>query len=381
MTLFNKILVKNLESSKSYSKELEQAVKCSTSTISKYKNDPNGEVESFQLMLDIIRFMDEDREIEIVTDYAKHVNVNRQSARHVLEYLLCNRLLGEMDELLTRMEKETTNKQNKEYIKVYRIFYKRNANLMDADEQLAGLKSVKDKDPVLSILTKIGQCYAYYDKDHYKILLETVSGLESEINDIKEEYVKRALKAKYYEIMSFLSLWVMNDYNKALEYAAEVIKLNIGETYSAYANVIAGYSTFFTSYGTTKKHLEASRNLYGMIGRMEGVDFAIEALEMLDVHYKLKKGNSFVSKRNELYYKAINGMPIDDLEEHKSSIEEGFYLLIKGMTEDNTDLLMGSMIEYLGEGNGFYCNFAKNELLKRGFSNYVLEKLHKINVA
>ena len=113
MTLFNKILNKKLESSKTYSKELRQAVNCSQSTISKYKNEPNSEIDSFQGMLDIVRYMDEEKEYEIMTDYARHANPNKQTSRYMLEYMLCNRHLDEMDELLTRMEKETSSSLNK----------------------------------------------------------------------------------------------------------------------------------------------------------------------------------------------------------------------------------------------------------------------------
>ena len=381
MTLFNKILNKKLESSKTYSKELRQAVNCSQSTISKYKNEPDSEIDSFQGMLDIVRYMDEEKEFEIMTDYARHANPNKQTARYMLEYMLCNRLLDDMNELLTRMEKETSSSLNKEYIKVYRLQYNRHINLIDTDAQLEELKNVKEKDPVLKVLTKIIRCYAYYDKDHYKMLLEIVEGLLDEIEELKEEYIKKAFKAKYYEIMSFLNLWLLNDHAKAMECASIVIDLNVGKTYNAYAGFIAGYSNFFKSYKLTKKFLEDSKNTYGNIGRTEGVEFVEIALEMLDVHYKLKNNGSFIAKKNELYFKAINNIQIEDLEESKELLGEGFYLLIKGITEDNTDFLMGSMIEYLREGNGFYSNFAKNELLKRGYSEYILEKLHKINVA
>lgn len=378
MTLFNKILNKKLESCKS--KDIEKAANCSQGTVSKYKTKPNSEIESFQVMLNIVRYMDDKREYEIMTDYARHTDVNKQTARNMLEYLLCNRLLEEMDELLTRMENESTSALNKEYVKVYRLQYNRQINLIDTDKQLEDLRDVREKDDVLKVLTKLIRCYAYYDKDQDKMLLEVVDGLLSEIERLKEEYIKNSFKAKYYEIMSFLNLWVLNDHDKALECAGKVIEINIGETYIAYANFIAGYSNFFKSHNKAKFYLEQSRKTYQRIGRSEGVEFADVALEMLDVHYKLKKNDSFISKKNELYYKVVNNIKVVDLEKDKELLGEGFYLLIKGISENNTDYLMGSMIEYLREGNGFYSNFAKNELLKRGYSEYILEKLHKINV-
>ena len=211
MTLFNKILTKKLESDKSYSKELREAVKCSQSTISKYKNEPNSEIDSFQGMLDIVRYIDEDKEYEIMADYALHANPNKQTARYLLEYFSCNRMLDELNSLLTKMENESTNKQSVEYAKVYRLQYKRQTQSISSDDTLNELNKMKITDQALQVFADLIKCYCYYEKEYHLQALELAHLIEEEVSKIKERYLQNTLMAKFHEISSYISLWIHND--------------------------------------------------------------------------------------------------------------------------------------------------------------------------
>ena len=380
MTLFNKILTKKLEANKSYSQELRKAVNCAQSTISKYKNEPNAEVDSFQGMLDIVRYMDKEKEYDIMVDYAQHVNPNRQTARYMLEYFSCNRMINEMGVLLNKIEEEATNKQSLEYAKIYRLQYRRQTQDITAEELIEEINKAKVTDQTLKVFLDIIKCYCFYDKDYHLEALELTQKINVDLHGIKEKYLKNTLTAKYHEISSYISLWIHNDFEQAAHHANEVLNSELGYLYRGYAYFILGYSKFFNNYNESREYLEKSLTIYEMVNSKAGMSNAIDAIEYLDVFYnKRKDSNEYTNIRMKYYDMALHhNMLPDDFDSMVDQLGEEYYYLIKGVYENDCDSLMLSMIKYVKTGNAFFANFSRYELEKRGYNKMILNELHKI---
>lgn len=380
MTLFNKILTKKLESSKTYSQELRKAVNCAQSTISKYKNEPNAEADSFQGLLDIVRYMDKDKENEIMVDYAQHINPNRQTARYMLEYFSCNRMLSEMDTLLSKIESEATNKQSLEYAKVYRLQYKRQTQDITAEELINEIKNVKVTDHSLKVFLDIIKCYCFYDKDYHLEALELTHKIQKEVECVKEKYLKDTLTAKYHEISSYISLWIHNDFEQAAIHANNVLNSELGYLYRGYAYFILGYSKFFSNYDVSKEYLEKSLSIYEMVNSQAGMDNVRDAIEYLDVFYNKRNKSTDYNNISMMYYDmALHNKELpEEFDSLKDQLGEENYFLIKGVLEDDCDYLMLSMIKNVKTGNAFFANFPRYELEKRGYNQMILNELHKI---
>lgn len=380
MTLFNKILTKNLESSKTYSKELEKAVNVPRNTISDYKTKPNSEIENFQLLLNIVRYLDKDREYEIMADYARHSNPNRKTARYMLEYFSCNRMLTEMDSLLIRMEKEAKNKQSIEYAKVYRLQYRRQTQDISPEELITELNNIKVTDHTLTVFIDIIKCYCYYDKDFHMEALDLTYKIQKEVELVKEKYLKNTLTAKLHEISSYISLWIHNDFEQATIHANKVLDSELGYLYRGYAYFILGYAQFFSNYESSKENLEKSLSIYEMVDSKAGMQNVRDAIEYLDVFYdKRNESTDYKNISMKYYNMALHNQELPgEFDSLKDQMGEENYYLIKGVSENNCDYLMLSMIKNVKTGNAFFANFPRLELEKRGYNKMILDELHII---
>ena len=383
MSKLKKLIVKLTSNDKNYEKKLAVIAGCSVGTMNKFKNDESREFADFIGLINIIKEVADQTSYnfkELVADYTKTIDVNRVTARYMLEYLSVNRLLNDMDNLLKRME-AASNKESKEWVSVYKLLYKWQTEYdsMNKDEFLRDIREISITDKALNICKDLLKCNVYYSKMNYKYVSETSKEIELKLETLEDSYVKTTYKVKMSEIHSVINLWVNKDYGCAREYAKRVLDHNIGETFNGQAFYVIGCSYFYDSYEKSLEYLEKSSEVYESIGRKKASDLAKARIQLLNCYWdKSLSTDSFIVP--SLFFAINKGQDITtQLEDNKASIEKPFYYFLKGLNDNDKDVLLLAMIEFLKEGNAFNANLPKQKLIKEGFNEDVLESLLKIH--
>jgi hypothetical protein len=150
----------------------------------------------------------------------------------------------------------------------------------------------------------------------------------------------------------------------------------------AYAHYTIGCATMFTSYEKSIKHFNKSIELYQASNRDKAViDDVKGRIDLLNVIWD-KDQDIICSIDAKLLHEVKNGnLTAFQLEQYKDKLEETFYYLIKGIRENNNDLLLQSSILFLKKGDTFFGNLPRIELLKRKFNKDVLNALVSLNQA
>lgn len=345
--------------------------------------DEKREFDSIQGLIDLVRFLFSDDEHAIMAEYSKEIDPNNKLARHMLEYLSCNRLLDSMKELIDKML-QCSNKESNEWARVYSLQYEwqNNYHSLDINNHHIKVKDTKSSILELKILLKMMDCNCHYYKNNLKFAYDIIQEVTINVDLMKDDYIKNVFKTKLNEILSYINLWVLNNPSKAINNAEEVIKSNIGETFKAYAHFIIGYAHFYTSYDVAIKNLLESIAIYNSINREKATDDVYEVIDRLNVFWgkKIDADYKFRSLESHLLYKFKNGINIEiELEEKKNKLYEPFYYFLLGLVNNSKDLIMLSMIKFLKDGNTFQANLVKIELLKRGENELVLSELINFN--
>jgi hypothetical protein len=180
--------------------------------------------------------------------------------------------------------------------------------------------------------------------------------------------------------MSYLSLRVFNDHDKARIHAQSVLDYNVGKSLNAYAYYILGCSYLFTEYDKSKEYLKESAKIYIDLNRIDAADNVKEEIELLDIVWDKDIFSVYYSREYKYYWLTRNNKVIN-VELETLNLEEQFYLLIKGMKENNIDLILQSLIMFVKKGDLFLANLPKLELLKRGYNKDIIQSLLEFYVS
>lgn len=347
----------------------------------KILKEDKKEFDKFNGFVKLIRYVFPTQELEIMESYAKTLDGKTKTARNMVDYLSCHRLLETMKELINKML-VCGNKESVEWAKVYLIQYEwqMNYHYIDIDAHYKKVRDIKVTTPEMKVYKKLLHCYCYYYKDNHKAAQELMCEVELDLDTITNDYIKNVYKSKLSEVLSYINLWVLNKPEEARENALTVLKGKIGLTYDAYAHFIIGYSNLFTSYDAALESLNESVKIYKQIGRKEAAENSTMMIEKLNVFWdKDMKNHLFVSKQVKIWYRAKKGLEIEGVINNGKEIYQPFVTLSKGIKENNSDLLMQSMIQFLKHGDAFQARIPMLELLNRGYSELVLNELISIH--
>jgi hypothetical protein len=377
-TLKQMILEKIDHSPRGYSEELAKisGSYSSGSNLKKVLKSPDKEFDSLSALLKIVaHIFGKEEKKKLMEQYSTEIDPNHKCARSMLEYLSVNRLLDSLKLLIDRML-ECKNKDSREWAKLYKIQYEWQKDFYGVDfiETLNKLNEFKTNIHELNTLINIMKCNTYYKNKMYRMSYELSKDVLNSIENIKDYFIKNSYLVKWNEIMSYLSLRVFNQPEQARIYAQNVLNSNVGLTFKAYANYILGCSYMFTDYDKSKDYLIDSAKMYTSLNRNDAADNVKEEIELLDIMWDKNIFSVYYSKEYKYYWLMRNNKLIyEELE--NLNIEEQFYLLIKGMKENNTDTLLLSLIKFIKNGDLFLANLPKVELIKRGFSEEVINAL------
>jgi len=342
---------------------------------------PDGEIEKFDGFVRMLEVMYPEDYLRHLSESAQDINPDRATSRYLMEFLSLNRQFKGMDTLIDRME----TSKNKEWAKAYKILKNHQENYPNVDyrKMLVEVRDVSSSNSQLVMFTNILKTYCYHQLGRFNRVIDLAEEIDYDFKNLKDNYLIKMYKIRHSETMSYLTLRVVNNQEKAREYADNVINAQtyIGKSFEAYGYFIKGYSYIFNSYENTKKHLQKSLNLYSELGRDVVVNDLEEKLELNDVlwdkcDYECKYINNTILKN------AKQGIDVTSvLEENKDKMDKSFYLYVKGKFEKNSNILLKSVIEYMHKGDAFLANLPRIECIKNGFDEEVLNELISLRVS
>lgn len=361
-----------------------KACGCGAPKISKLKNNYTSEFKDFALLIKIAKFLSPEKEFSLMTEYASHLDPNKKTARNMLEYLSCNRLLADMEILLKKME-TCENDESREYAAVYKLLHiwQTKYHQIDSAAFLEDLNKVHVTEANLKLAVKIMKCNVYYQKLSFNMALELSLELFDDLDNIEESYIKTAYETKINEIHSYLNLWVTSDYEQAREYANKVLSANIGQTFNAYANFIIGCTYFYDSFENAIMYLEKGKLIYDEIERNDASNDVNERIELLYIFWNRENEYpEFKWNVSNFLIKTKQGIKIqNELAQAQQTIKDvAFYTFLSGLEEKSMDKLLLSVIQFVKNGDSFNAKLPKQKLLEHGFNELVLNELINIHI-
>jgi hypothetical protein len=168
-----------------YSEELAKISGYSSgSNLKKVLKSEEKEFDKFNGLLELVKHLFNEDEHKMMEQYSKEIDPNNKTARSMLEYLSCNRLLDSMKELLDKMS-ECKNKESKEWAKVYLIQWnwQMNYHTLNVDDFLKSVSEVKTSVTEMKTFVKLQQCYGYYLKKRHVVAYDISQDIEQDIEE------------------------------------------------------------------------------------------------------------------------------------------------------------------------------------------------------
>lgn len=376
MCKLKKLIASETESKKNYEKVLAEVAGCSESTINKFKNSENRGFEDFYGLIKIVRYMVPEREFEYMIDYSKYIDVNKQEAQNMLEYLSIHRQITAFGDLIIRMKNASI--KSKEWATMYEYMYEWQRNFDEVDQltHLNSIRGQKIKSEEMNIFKKLLEIYAYYNMMDFKMTFELIKGLEEQIHDLKDGYIKTTYTGRLNELLSHSSIRVICNPEQARVYALDTIKNGVADKYIGYAYYIVGLSYFYESFDKALMNYKKSLTVFEEMKYKQSSEPLEESIEFLYAYWG--KRMAFKELKNDIFYRLKTGQSIEENTINKVE-HESFRLLLLGIYKKDMNLLLEAAIKFIRSGDSYTAIIAKEELNKIGIQGSFLESLIKIN--
>jgi tetratricopeptide (TPR) repeat protein len=359
-----------------YSNELAEIIGYSTgSNLKKVLLNKEKEFDKFESLIKLVNHIWGKDAVKIMVQYSNEIDLNKKTARNLLEYFISNAQYDAFNNLVDRME-DCTNKESKEYAKIYRMQYKYRY-AMTHDELIKLIEEIVEIHvtfPELKVYKKMLVnycCFLLQDYDKCKFLL---SEFEEEIELIDNDYIKEMYLIRINEVKCYTYLKAFNDPETSRQCADWIINSNAADGFKAYAYYLKGHSYMFTSYEKAMECYEKALELYE--GRQRDIDELNEEIEFVKVYWDKEVSRDYV--KNDLFYKIKKGQVVS-LNDYKLNTE--FKLFLEGFSTKNIKKLLLSLIEYIKIKDLFLANLAKIELKNNGYDEQIISAMVSMNVA
>jgi tetratricopeptide (TPR) repeat protein len=309
--------------------------------------------------------------------YSNEVDVNKKTARNLLEYFVSNAEYDAFNNLLNRMD-EASNKESKEYAKIYRMQYKyqplAHNNYDEFSRLIQEISEIHVTFPELKVYKKILINYCCYLNQDYNNLKVLLSQIEEEMESIENEFIKEMYLIRVNEVKCYTYLKAFDDPETSRECADWIINSNAAEGFKAYAYYLKAHSYMFTSYEEAMDCYEKAIELYE--NRHQDIEEIKEEIEFVKVYWDKEVNNDYI--KNKLFSEVKKGNNVS-LDEYNLTL--GFKLFLEGCITKNIKKLILSMIEYIKNKDLFLANLAKIELIKNGYDQDIISAMVSMNVA
>jgi hypothetical protein len=357
----------------------------SGSNLKKVLMDEKKEFDKFQGLIELIKYVQENNFVDMMIKYSTEIDLNKKTARNMLEFLATSRKFDALNSLLDKMDNFSSNKESKEWAKVYRMQYKYEmAQVEDEFNQL--LKELAELHvtfPETKVYKKLLINYCFDQKKDYNMTKFLTMEIEMDINSIENEYIKSMYDIRLNEVKAYTYLRSYNNPEVARECSDKILFSNAAEVaFKGYASYMKGFSYLYTSFDNAVKYLNESIKYYTTINRKNEIEGLQEVIEFVEVFWDKFDKEKCLFVKNDLYFKVKKGISISsELIKYKDDIEKEFYLFLEGYNSKDNKKLMLSLIKYIKNNDLFSANFVKMQLLKKGYDQELIEEMVSIKCA
>jgi hypothetical protein len=384
-----KQMIKNeLEKDKSLAAKLAQVAGLANPTpIYKFVNEPEREMDNFNGLLSIVKYLFLDKEREILGDYIKELDPNGKCARYSLEYAINNRHFDLASYMVDKL-KNSSNAESREWALIYELNNGVLLNHRNYNSLLEDISEIRVKSHEIKTFIKMLQVHAYYENKMFEIMFQSCVGLEEHVKAIKDDYIRFCYLCRLGLILMAVNLH-LNNANEARRYGEVVLNNSTQDSFRSLAYLQLGNSFVFENYDIASNHLEQARmyckNLRDGGNRLVQVKRSInflqnywgkepqhldyESKDVSDVH-----GVAFYLIRQNRYEDAL--VALDSIDKsHLSNYQMGMHYFYRGLLDKDTNHFYNSVIHFKQSGDKFYRSLALIELSKTGLDEMVLKAL------
>ena len=164
----------------------------------KVLKDEKKEFEKFHGLVKMIKYIypnieDEKKWME---EYAKTLDVKKQTARYMLEYADINKLFVLKGKLIAKMI-NCGNASSKTWANLYEIDQNYVDGKVSVSETIDQLGAINTKISEIEVLKQIYKSYCYLDKKSFNLINDLIVDVEPKIEQIKDDYIRDLIYGRY----------------------------------------------------------------------------------------------------------------------------------------------------------------------------------------
>jgi transcriptional regulator with XRE-family HTH domain len=342
--------------------ELAQKSGVSPGNISHFRND---EIElNFRSLLNISKFLYNDDYVHVMSKWCLNLRLPK-NLKCALEFLSVNLKLDELENLIQTIEEQYDSRDLKNWVDIYKIMLKRQRNQGNIDF-IEDLRRFSPKTIETKLLSMIMELYYFYSINDYKTMLEKSKDLIHAFTVIKDEFIRSSFEARLYEILAYTSLHNLADIDAVRKYATKIFSQKICAIFTLSSYYLMGMSFLFEDYDKCLYYLKE----YEKLLRVYNFTSYLTSLHNQDIPFV-----------NNVWGKTTNPEEINDISERahyeakygdkKMAIElldkldeTPFRLYYRGIAENDSTILLKSLIKFMKQGNKFYAKLPYDVLMK-----------------
>jgi len=342
--------------------ELAKKLGVNPGTISHFRN--NGIELNFQSLLNLSKFLYNNNYVHVMSEWCLNLRLPK-NLKCALEFLSVNLKLDELEKLIQIIEEQYDSRDLKNWVDIYKIMLKRQRNQSNLDF-IEDVRRFSPKTVETKLLSMIMELYYFYSINDYKTMLKKSNDLISAFTVVKDEFIRSSFESRLYEIIAYTCLHNLADLEAARKYATKIFSQKVCAVFTLSSYYLMGMSFLFEDYDKCLYYLKE----YEKLLRVYNFKSFLESLHNQDIPFI-----------NNLWGKTTNPEEINDMSERahyeakygnkKTAIEildkldeTPFRLYYRGIAENDSTILLKSLIKFMKQGNKFYAKLPYDVLVK-----------------
>lgn len=360
--------------------ELAKVAGVSKSALSHFKKD--GTELNFPSLLSIAKYIFKNNYLGTIKHWSLKLR-NPQNIRFAMEYLAVNKLVDELEEMVTYVLSNYQSRKEVDWAKAYKIQLKYLKNI-PTSAVLEEIKNFSPKSPETKVFMTILEINCRSRSREFGTMWALTTNLDKDISKLKEDFIKESYQVRLKEIFSYVYLLHKNDPITARKFANEIISSQFCATLTAHSYYIVGMSYLFDNYDECLGNIEKYRDALKDLGRLRHVEQA-ENCDIPFIKNVWKTGERpETSDIAEIaHYEAVSGDKVLAVKLLDKVISEqgesGFSLYYKAIANDDLATHMESLIYFVSKkGDRFYANlpyrYLKNDPVFGRMANLLMSE-------
>ncbi|MFS1519512.1 AimR family lysis-lysogeny pheromone receptor [Bacillus sp. SCS-151] len=351
-------------------------------------------VTKFHKVLDILKsfdtITDSNHEEILMKKFIAEMDEKIELIHGAMWYCDKNNYLKELDHL-TRVAKSHHNEMLRETGRLYRINYlrkkeyeklvkisnnsnnnKKRISRRNKLLRLLGLVEIlKTSNTENRVLKKILKAYLKNDLQFFKETQAELTGIKKLFKEVEDNTLKITFEVKLNELLQFVSVRNLCDFEKAKEYSREGLAKSFSIKNDAGCYVTFGEADMFYNPDEAIKNFNKAIQLYDRIGMKEVAVLIMKKIQFTQIHWGFDvKLEEIIHEQNKAYWLIKHGrnkeaVEILDRIDSKDSLQAQ-RLWLRGLATSDPTYHWLSLEDYSNRGEKLFGKLPRNELIKLG---------------